>query len=100
MAGFINGTYAGFAGPTGVGSVSLADLAVGSDIVMDIWFFNNMETTDQGDDMLTMTQQQLVISMGADGMVSAAVTTVPIPGAMVLLGSGLLALVGIRRKNA
>ena len=45
------------------------------------------------------TGANLVISRIADGSITAAIAT-PIPGAAWLLGSGLLALVGIRRKKA
>lgn len=100
VGGFASGTYAGFVGPVDAGATSLADLAVGNDIVMDIWVFDNGDDHDEANDTLNMTEYKLVISMEADGMVSAEVTQVPVPGALVLLGSGLLALVGVRRKNA
>ncbi len=48
----------------------------------------------------TDTGADLIISRLADGSISAELQVVPIPGALVLLGSGLLAMVGIRRKNA
>jgi len=48
----------------------------------------------------TDTNADLIISRLADGSITAELQVVPIPGALVLLGSGLLAMVGIRRKNA
>ncbi|MFZ5572205.1 MAG: hypothetical protein ACOZF0_17540 [Thermodesulfobacteriota bacterium] len=44
------------------------------------------------------TEYQGIVRISADG--SAVFNPVPIPGALILLGSGLVALVGIRRRNA
>ncbi len=44
------------------------------------------------------TDYQGIVRLSSDG--SAVFNPVPIPGALILFGSGLMALVGIRRRNA
>jgi hypothetical protein len=88
-----NGTLNGFLGQDYVGTISLADLTADNFISMDIY-------TVDGNDGWTVTDTNYDLVIGLDGnMVYAQVSTVPIPGALVLLGSGLLALVGVRRRR-
>ena len=46
-----------------------------------------------------MDQDQNVHYVGTDSTINADITAVPIPAAVWLLGSGLLGLIGIRRKT-
>ena len=78
----------------------MAGLTATNPIKMDIWMYDNNHSNDLSDDILANTSYQLVIGIDADNMVYAEVSQVPVPGALILLGSGLLALVGVRRKNA
>lgn len=88
-----NGDLNGYINPTGPGTVSLADLASGP-VVMDIY----MADSDNGF-ALVKSEYQLTIGLNGN-MVYAEVAPVPVPGALILLGSGIMALVGVRRKNA
>ena len=65
---------------------------------MDIWHVLDDQWGMGGFAVQEDSGLDLTITRNADGTISTAV--VPIPGALMLLGSGLLALVGIRRKNA
>ena len=84
-----------------VSNTTLADLAIGNDVAMDIWMFDNAATNNEGDDTLSATNYQLVFSIDENtNMVSASLTQVPVPGALILMVTGLLTAVGVRRKKA
>lgn len=90
-----NGDLNGFlTSSTLSGTASLADLAAGNNIEMDIY-------SADGNNGWEVTQTEWVLTIGLEGnMVYAEVAPVPVPGALILLGSGIMALVGVRRKNA
>ncbi len=97
MGGLLDTYYSG-ALENAVGRTDLSTLTASNSVVMDIWSYDNNASTSLDDDILVDTGLNLVIGIDANNMVYAQV--VPIPGALILLGSGLLALVGVRRKNA
>lgn len=93
-----NGNYACLTTKV-VAGITLDGLAVGNDIVMDIWSFNNGSTlATDSDDTVASTNWTLTYSLNESGMVSATLSEVPVPGALILMITGLLAAVGVRRK--
>ena len=90
-----------------IGQELLTDLAVNSPIELEIWFAGDDhwglgaaydDVWDYSD-----TKTNYILRVGVDeatGMVYAETAAVPIPGAVWLFGSGLLGLVGIRRKKS
>ena len=98
MAGLLDGVYSGILDDA-IGTITLADLTASNPIIMDIWMFDNQATNVTTDDTFEKTLYTLTLGIDGD-MVYAQVSQVPVPGALILLGSGLLALVGVRRKNA
>jgi len=64
----------------------------------DLYLFNYLRVLSTNTTVLP-TAPIAVIRMMADGSVVMN-PTVPLPGSLILLSSGLLGMVGIRRKNA
>ena len=92
------GAYAGFNAKDWVdGESSLADLATVGYVDMFLYDYY-MNVLVKGVD--PSTDYSGVLRLYADGSTVLNPTVVPIPGAAILLASGLLGLVGIRRKNA
>jgi hypothetical protein len=60
----------------------------------------NLVTLDNDDDGVPSTPWIGVVRLYSDGEVVLNPSAVPIPGSLLLLGSGLLGLFGIRRKKA
>lgn len=73
------------------GEMNLAALATGSEVKQNLFFWNNPNTTVAG------VKQGLTIKTLSTG--GTEVSNVPVPPALFLMGSGLLGLVGIRRKK-
>jgi hypothetical protein len=83
-------SQSGFVVSENAAILSIADILT-SDYVLDIWAYDALS----GEEYNT----GLYVRMFAEGgAINAEI--VPIPGALMLLGSGLLTLVGIRRKKA
>ena len=84
---------------TGIEMLDLSAFDEGAtEIVMDMYsiisndWASTFTVTDLGTDF--------VLSLNTDGTLSAEIRAVPVPAAVWLLGSGLLGLIGIRRRNA
>ena len=100
MSGLLDGgVYNGLL-DNAIGSLTLASLTASNPIIMDIWMYDNLATNNTIDDEFSDTKYRLTFGINANDMVYAQVSQVPVPGAIILLGSGLLALVGVRRQNA
>lgn len=87
------GLYAGFNAHSSVGEGGLSD-----DGYVDMYLYNFL-----GVDLVSgvTADYQAVLRISADGSIIMNPTEaeVPLPGAVILLGSGLLGLAGIRRKK-
>ena len=73
---------------------SLTSVLAGGSVTQSLYFWNNALTTVAAD---KIGKSVATITTNADG--STTVTTTPIPAAFYLMGSGLLGLVGLRRRN-
>lgn len=90
-----------------IGQELLTDLAVGSPVELEIWMagddnFGYGEGWDYVWDH-PASKTNYLVRVGVDevtGMVYAETAAVPIPAAVWLLGSGILAIIGIRSRNA
>jgi hypothetical protein len=114
--GNVQGNYAGFNNiDPSVGFASLAPLAGGIDSFVDMYLwqyqvydgFSNPDTEgfiDAKGNYNNVWSAKLTIGLQDDGNGNAQLYTeinpVPIPGSVLLLGSGLLGLFGIRRKKS
>jgi hypothetical protein len=92
QSGNLTGSFAGSFN-TNVGEASLADMATGT--AQKLYFF--AEANNGGTGVMAMN-----ITTNANGSttLAAEATPTPIPPSFLLMGSGLLGMVGIRRKFA
>lgn len=95
--GTVSGYFASLNDDTSVGEASLADLADG-DVVLYLYAIDlSGRTAALFDDNTPVAS--IVLTAEGDVLVSGA-SAVPVPGAVWLLGSSLLGVVGLRRKKA
>jgi hypothetical protein len=97
------GQYVGFNPTPDDGEASLVGLANGDSITMYLFGYRRTGAlpstgTYMVNGVLANTAYLATIELNSDGTLT--VSNVPVPGAVWLLGSGLLGLVGLRRKNA
>ncbi len=65
---------------------------------VDLYLYNFLYGTDYNTIQVTESDALALIRVYADGTV--VINPVPVPSTMILLGSGLLGLIGIRRKHS
>ena len=86
--------------PAGV-EANLGALGSGGSVVQALYAFNNqgnLTGVTTGVHVNNAHGQQLLITTNANGTTTVAPAATPIPPAFLLMGSGLLGMVGIRRK--
>ncbi|BBO68366.1 hypothetical protein DSCA_22960 [Desulfosarcina alkanivorans] len=94
---FADGAYAGLL-TGGYGMASLASLAIDGQVDIYLYQYDG-NTLNTGFDAATDYAAMVSIFDNGDVVLNAP-SAVPVPAAVWLLGSGLLGLIGIRRKNA
>ena len=88
-----------------IGQELLTDLAVDNPIELEIWMAGDdhwmLGENYDGNWDFPASKTNYLVRIGVDdaGMVYAETAAVPIPGAVWLLGSGILAIMGMRRRN-
>jgi hypothetical protein len=87
----------GEAGPAAGGSVDLSPLDAGGYVDLYLWYSNTTTAFDTIDAPIGLVR--LGVDADNSNCLYAELRPVPLPGALVLLGSVLLGLVGIRRRS-
>ena len=90
------GYMGGFSVDTSVNEANLAALANGSDVIMYLWSATLPGRSGTSTVIGNAPLAKVKIASNGDVYMS----TVPVPGAIWLLGSALLGVVGLRKKNA
>jgi hypothetical protein len=97
--GAVTNYYAAFLNEFQQGFVDLDELDADGVELMQVYKFSTADYGSTGTLTPVAAADGGLIQFGLDGLGNAYVTNVPVPAAVWLLGSGLLALVGIRRRN-
>lgn len=79
-------------------NASLAALANGGSVTQQVYYFDNFGTGSGRGAVAPTGVASFDITTNADGSTTTPVAT-PIPAAFYLMGSGLMGLVGLRRRN-
>ena len=78
------------------GEANLAALASGGSVSMELYEF---QLTGSGRSATVTTTDFMKITTNADGTTTVGTSATPIPPAFFLMGSGLLGMFGLRRKQ-
>ncbi|MCB2182765.1 MAG: hypothetical protein KQH63_12100 [Desulfobulbaceae bacterium] len=92
VSGLNFGGYAGLL-RDGSGEANLADLATGG--VTELFLYH----IDKTSGVVSLENLDTMIITGADYTETTAPSAVPVPGAVWLLGAGLMSIAGLKRKN-
>lgn len=95
VGGYI-GRFKGFYSTSSFGEANLADLATVGYVDQNLYMFTNPSVVGAGVAVATIR----TLADGTTLINPAATNPVPVPASLLLFGSGLLGLFGIRRKNA